>query len=86
MAKRWRMASVAHAIVSSSTAYRDRWHIKGQRPLGASPDQENLEQLVQRKRALAAGERANALGTSTMDRPSESGVVTRPDIPQGVEL
>ena len=60
--------------VSTVAAYRDRWHIEGQRPLGAAPDREDLEQTAQRKRALAAGERARAISAGTMDQQIVSGL------------
>ncbi len=70
--------------VSTVAAYRDRWRIEGQRPLGVAPDRQNLEQTTQRKRALAAGERAKAISASTMDHQ------IYPDLPveivQAIEL
>ena len=72
--------------VSTVAAYRDRWHIEGQRPLGAAPDREDLEQTAQRKRALVAGERAKAISTDTMNQPINHGVEPRVEISQGVEL
>ena len=49
--------------VSVVAAYRDRWHVEGQRPLDSVPDRANTEQMDQRKRARAAGERAMAMAT-----------------------
>jgi len=72
--------------VSTIAAYRDRWHIEGQRPLGAVPGREDLEQTVQRKRALAAGERARAISMDTMDRRIDPSLEPRVEIQQGVEL
>ena len=50
--------------VATIAAYRDRWNVGGQRPLGAVPDRENQEQSAQRKRAMAAGEWAKAISAS----------------------
>ncbi len=72
--------------VSTVAAYRDRWHIEGQRPLGAAADREDLEQATQRKRALVAGERARAMSMPTIDQPLNRGLEPQVDISQGVEL
>jgi hypothetical protein len=72
--------------VSTVAAYRDRWNIEGGRPLGAAPDREDLEQTTQRKRALAAGERAKAISANTMSRQIASGSEVDVGTPQGVEL
>jgi len=72
--------------VSTVAAYRDRWHIEVQRPLGAAPDREDLEQTAQRKRALVAGERAKAISTDTMSQPINHGLEPRVEISPGVEL
>jgi conjugative relaxase-like TrwC/TraI family protein len=50
--------------VSTIAAYRDRWNVKGQRPLGSVSGGNNTEQMDQRKRALAAGVRAGAICAS----------------------
>ena len=74
--------------VSTIAAYRDRWKVEGQRPLGAVPDRENKEQSAQRRRALAAAKWANAISGSVgtegqqIVRGSEVDVGT----PQGIEL
>ncbi len=72
--------------VSTVAAYRDRWHIEGQRPLGAAARREDLEQTAQRERALAAGERAKAISASTMSRQIASGSELDVGTPQGVDL
>jgi hypothetical protein len=72
--------------VSTVAAYRDRWHIESQRPLGAAPDREDLEQTAQRKRALAAGERGKVISAGTMDQQIASGLEVDVGTPQGVEL
>jgi hypothetical protein len=72
--------------VSTVAAYRDRWHIEGQPPLGAAPDREDLEQMSQRKRALAAGERAKAISTEATEQRINPGLEVDVGIAQGVEL
>jgi hypothetical protein len=72
--------------VSTVAADRDRWHIEAQRPLGAAPDREDLEQTAQRKRALAAGERAKAMSADTRDQPMNTGLDSDVRITQGVEI
>jgi conjugative relaxase-like TrwC/TraI family protein len=72
--------------VSTVAAYRDRWHIEGQRPLGAAPDRENIEQTAQRKRAFAAGERAKAISTGSMEQNMDHGLDASVGIQRGVEL
>jgi hypothetical protein len=70
--------------VSTIAAYRERWNVEGQRPLGAAPDRENQEQTTQRKRALAAGERAKAISASTMSRQIALGSEVHVGLPQGL--
>ena len=72
--------------VSTVAAYRDRWHIEGQRPLGAAPDREDLEQTSQSKRALEAGERAKTISTDRMNQPINHGAEPWVEISPGVEL
>jgi conjugative relaxase-like TrwC/TraI family protein len=72
--------------VSTVAAYRDRWHITGQRPLGAIADPEIREQTAQRKRALAAGERAQAISLGTTDQANNHSLEPRLEISKGVEI
>jgi hypothetical protein len=72
--------------VSTVAAYRDRWHIEGQGPLGPPPDRENHEQTAQRKKALAAGERAKAISKTAVDQPINHGLDPRVEVSRGVEL
>jgi conjugative relaxase-like TrwC/TraI family protein len=72
--------------VSTVAAYRDRWHIEGQHPLGATLNRKDLEQADQRKRALVAGGRAKAISAGTMDHQIASGLEVDVGTPQGVEL
>ena len=77
--------------VAAVAAYRDRWGIKTDpRPLGYPDTVTSLEQYVQRKRALAAAQRAidlsrgpqpGAAGASTAAAPSSQG-----DHERGIEL
>jgi hypothetical protein len=74
--------------VSTVAAYRDRWNIEGQRPLGAPPDRQDLEQTTQRKRAVAAGEWAKAISAnaSTEGQQIVPGWEVEVGTPQGIEL
>jgi hypothetical protein len=47
--------------VSTIAAYRDRWHINGAGTLGDRDDVNGIEQMGQRRRALAASQRARAI-------------------------
>ena len=60
--------------VATVAAYRDRWHIEDQRPLGAAPGRENLDKTRQRKRALAAWQRAKAISPGTADQGINPGL------------
>jgi hypothetical protein len=51
-----------------------------------APEQENREQTAQRKRALAAGERARAISATKTDQRIASGLEVDVGTPQGVEL
>jgi hypothetical protein len=72
--------------VSTVAAYRDRWHIEGQHPLGAAPDRENHEQSAQREKALAAGKWARAISTAALIRPTKTGLEVNVETRLGVEL
>jgi conjugative relaxase-like TrwC/TraI family protein len=48
--------------VSTIAAYRERWHISGQRDIGNQSEVGSTEQVVQRQRAQNACERAVAIG------------------------
>lgn len=72
--------------VSTVAAYRDRWHIEGQRPLGPVSDQENNEQMDQRKRALAARQRAKAISAAVQTPQIGAGGDKGLEVPRGVEL
>ena len=72
--------------VSTVAAYRDRWHIEGQGPLGAAPDRENHEQTAQRAEALSAGKWARAISTPAVDQPNGQAWEPQVEISRGIEL
>ena len=72
--------------VSTVAAYRDRWHIEGHGTLGAAADRENHEQTVQRKRALAAVQRAQAIGQPTVRQPIHHALEPPVEVARGIEL
>jgi hypothetical protein len=72
--------------VCTVAAYRDRWHVEGERALGAAPDREDLDRTAQRKRAFAAGGRAKAVGMETVGRPTNAAIDPQVEIPHGIEL
>ena len=72
--------------VSTVAAYRDRWHIEGQGPLGPAPDRENHEQTAQREKAQSAGKWARAISSPAVDQPNNHGVETHVEISRGIEL
>jgi hypothetical protein len=72
--------------VSTVAAYRDRWHIEGQGPLGPAPDRENHEQTAQREKAQSAGKWARAISSPAVDQPNNHEVETHVEISRGIEL
>ena len=72
--------------MSTVAAYRDRWHIEGQRPLGAAPDRENLEQIVPAQKGAGGGERAKAISTEATEQRINPGLEVDVGIAQGLEL
>jgi len=72
--------------VSTVAAYRDRWHIEGQRPLGAAPDRGNHEQTAQCEKALAAGKRARAISKPLVDQSINHALEPQVEISRGIEL
>jgi hypothetical protein len=72
--------------VSTVAAYRDRWHIEGERPLGAAPDRENHEQTAQREKARAAGKWARAISTPAVDQPNNHALEPQVEISRGIEM
>jgi hypothetical protein len=72
--------------VSTVAAYRELWHIEDQRPLGTAPGRENLEQTVQREKALAAGKSARAINTPAVDQPDNQALEQQVEISPGIEF
>jgi hypothetical protein len=72
--------------VSTVAAYRDLWHIEDQRPLGAAPGRENLEQSAHRAKALSAGNWARAISTPAVDQPNNQALEQQVEISWGIEL
>jgi hypothetical protein len=68
--------------LSTVAAYRDRWHIAGQSPLGKQDDTSSLEQTGQRQRAQAAAARAIAISGANAEQRNR----TRPEIEVEVEV
>jgi hypothetical protein len=72
--------------VSTVAAYRDRWHIEGERPLGPAPDPENHEQTAQCNKALAAGKWARAISTPAVDQPNNHALEPQVEISRVIEM
>ncbi|HLX89895.1 MAG TPA: hypothetical protein VKR22_15730, partial [Acidimicrobiales bacterium] len=58
--------------VSIVAAYRDRWHLTSQRPLGAETDVSSIELQTQRRRAQVAMQRAVAISRAETKQPAGS--------------
>ena len=56
--------------ISTVAAYRDRWHVTSQRPIGTETDVTSVEQQTQHRRARAAIERAVAISRSETTQPA----------------
>jgi hypothetical protein len=72
--------------VSTVAAYRDRWHIEGQLPLGPALDRENHEQTAQRAKALAAGKWARAISTPAVEQSTSHALEPQVEISRGIEM
>jgi hypothetical protein len=72
--------------VSTVAAYRDRWDIQGQRPLGPVSEQKNIERTEQRKRALAAADVAKAISAIAAVQPDDLGPEPAAEVQQGIGL
>ncbi len=70
--------------VSVVAAYRDRWHLTSERPLGTENDATSIEQQTQRKRAQAAIGRAVAI--SRTDTGQSVGPAYEIQVQRGIEL
>jgi conjugative relaxase-like TrwC/TraI family protein len=72
--------------VSTVAAYRDRWHISGQRVIGASSESGTTEQRGHWRRAQGAGRRALALGRGQTTQVTSVGVDQQVEAQRGVDL
>jgi hypothetical protein len=72
--------------VSTVAAYRDRWHIEGQGPLGPAPDRANHEQTAQRAKALSAGKWARAISTPAVIQPNSHTWEPQVELSPGIEM
>jgi hypothetical protein len=75
--------------VSTIAAYRDRWHLSGQNPVGKLGNTISIEQTSQRQRALAAADRATALSRVESNQSRTIGsaeIQAHVDAGRGVEL
>jgi hypothetical protein len=70
--------------LSTVAAYRDRWHITGERVLGEPADVTSTEQRDHRRRAHAAAQRARAGVNGT--RQVDTGIQVPLTVERGVEL
>ncbi|MDA8312129.1 MAG: relaxase domain-containing protein [Actinomycetota bacterium] len=71
--------------VSTVAAYRDRWHLTSERPLGAETDAASIEQQTQRKRAQAAMKRAFAISKTATVQPAGPVLEVEMQVQRGVE-
>jgi len=72
--------------LSTVAAYRDRWHITEQRSIGAKNDVGSTEQMNQRRRALAAAERAIAISHDVHGEQASTAWEPQIEVVRGVEL
>jgi conjugative relaxase-like TrwC/TraI family protein len=72
--------------VSIIAAYRDRWHITGQRLVGGQSDVGSTEQMDQRQLALSAAERARRVCSFTNQQQASATLEPQIEASKGVEL
>jgi hypothetical protein len=72
--------------VSTVAAYRERWHISGQRDIGSQSDVGSTEQMEQRQRAQIASERAVALVREPNGKESSMDWEPNSEVVREVEL
>jgi conjugative relaxase-like TrwC/TraI family protein len=75
--------------VSTIAAYRDRWHISGQNPVGKPGNTSSIEQRGQRQRALAAANRATVISRAEINQSQtlrSAEIQAQVDAGRGVEL
>jgi conjugative relaxase-like TrwC/TraI family protein len=71
--------------LSAVAAYRDRWHVTAEQVLGTTADVASTEQRDQRRRALAAAERARAIAVPVGPQQVEPGNEVPLVVERGVE-
>jgi conjugative relaxase-like TrwC/TraI family protein len=71
--------------VSTVAAYRDRWHITGERSIGNRSDVGSTEQMSERKRAQAAAERALAISQDSTNRQTSANLDPEIAVTRGIE-
>ena len=71
--------------VSTIAAYRDRWHINGQNPVGKPGNTISIEQTGQRQRALSAAARATSF-SKALDQQNSLSHGLHVEVELGVEL
>ena len=72
--------------VSTVAAYRDRWPITGQSPVGKQGDTSSNEQTGQWQRALAASSRARAINSAALEQQSSLNAEVAVEAQRRVEL
>ena len=71
--------------LSAVAAYRDRWHVTAEQVLGTTADVASTEQRDQRRRALAAAERARAIAVPVGPQQVDPGNEVPLVVERGVE-
>lgn len=71
--------------VSTVAAYRDRWHLTSERPLGAETDVTSVEQHTQRQRARAAMQRAVAISKTEAEELASPVLEVETQVQRAVE-
>ena len=72
--------------VSTIAAYRDRWHIGEQNPVGRPGNTISTEQRSQRQRALCAVTRATAISSPDREHESSLSAEATAALQGGIEL
>jgi hypothetical protein len=72
--------------LSTVAAYRDRWNISGQSPLGKQGDVSSLEQTGQRQRAKAAAVKAIAISDPGAKHQNDQSPRVEIEVQRGIEL
>jgi conjugative relaxase-like TrwC/TraI family protein len=72
--------------ISTIAAYRDRWHVDGQNPVGRPSSTISIEQTGQRQRAVSAVARAAAISSSALEHQGSLSAELVVEVREGVEL